>query len=107
MCLSWAGHEGVLVTVHDSDLGGSSGYERSIAQAGALVAAHLKAFSDDLRLSHERDDEGPSLYRAVAAVFPEIERMHLSSSMWDQAIDAATTGLSHDGNREQPDVGAH
>jgi hypothetical protein len=63
--------------------------ERAVTQASALVVAHLKACPDDVRLSRARSDDGPSLYAAVRATFPELERMLLTSAMWDQVAGQA------------------
>jgi hypothetical protein len=97
--------ESVEMVVSDYDHAGAEGvrpgdhpdepnvdYERAVAQASELVLAHLKACPDDVRLSRARHAEGPTLFGAVLATFPELERMRLTSVMWDhvagQAIDA-------------------
>ncbi len=64
-------------------------YDRAVAQASALLLAHLRACPDDVHLSLERHGDAPTLYEAVAATFPEEEQMRLTSLMWDQVARQA------------------
>ena len=65
-------------------------YERAVAQAGDLLLAHLKSCPDDAGLSRARHgDDTPTLYAAVVATFPELERMRLTTLMWDQVVQQA------------------
>ena len=78
--------------VSDSDHGAddrAADYDRAVTQAGALVVAHLKACPDDVQLSRARHVEGPSLFASVRATFPELERMRLTSLMWDHIANKA------------------
>jgi hypothetical protein len=94
----------VTTVVSDSDHGAdesrpgetSVDYERAVTQASELVLAHLKACPEDVKLSRERHEEGRTLYEAVRATFPEIERMRLTSLMWDQVAGQALTVFESD-----------
>jgi hypothetical protein len=37
-------------------------------------------------LSVKLTDDVPTLYAAVASTFPEIERMSLTATMWDEVV---------------------
>ena len=92
--------------VSDSDHGAgerATDYERAITQASALVVAHLKACPDDARLNSAYDEDGPSLYAAVRATFPELGRMRLTSLMWDRIAALAVAAFLAD--RDRPDPG--
>jgi hypothetical protein len=54
--------------------------------ARELVAAHLLACPTDASLSVKLTDDVPTLYAAVASTFPEIERMSLTATMWDEVV---------------------
>jgi hypothetical protein len=69
-------------------------YERAVTQASDLLVAHLKSRPEDALLSRSRHgDETPTLYRAVVATFPELERMRLTSLMWDQVVQQSLSRL--------------
>lgn len=90
--------------VSDSDHGAddaraderASDYERAVTQASELVVAHLKACPDDVHLSQARHEEGETLYAAVRATFPELERMRLTSLMWEQIANQAVAAFVAD-----------
>jgi hypothetical protein len=72
-----------------------AGYHETVVEAVALVLAHLEASPEDVALNRERHAEGSSLYGAIAAEFPQLERMRLTLVMWDQAVELAMTQLDH------------
>ncbi len=80
-------------------------YERAVTQASELVLAHLKACPDDVHLSRDRHEEGHTLYTAVRATFPEIERMRLTSLMWDQVAGQAVAAFLAVGAGDDPGGG--
>jgi hypothetical protein len=99
----------VETVVKESDHDGAEGvrrgeanvdYERAVAQASQLVLAHLKACPDDTRLNRARHAEGLTLYDSVLATFPELERMRLTSVMWDHVAGQAIAAYVAD----RPDV---
>lgn len=67
-----------------------------MTQASELVLAHLKACPDDVQLSRDRHEEGLTLYAAVLATFPELERMRLTSLMWDHVAGQAVAAFLAD-----------
>jgi hypothetical protein len=70
-------------------MGDADAYREAIARVAMFALVDLLEHPWHLGLSHDKNPDGPTLYRTVTATALGITRMHVTRMMWRTATTAA------------------